>query len=53
MLQDVVFTGSRFAIGDTYDEVIDSKTKHSYVSQVGSQVMGPPQPTGKEQSYHD
>jgi hypothetical protein len=53
MLQDVVFTGSRFAIGDTYDEVIDSKTQHSYVSQVGSQVMGPPQPTGKEQSYHD
>ena len=53
MLQDMVFTGSRFAIGDTYDEVIDSKTQHSYVSQVGSQVMGPPQPTGKEQSYHD
>jgi hypothetical protein len=53
MLQDMVFTGSRFAIGDTYDEVIDSKTQHAYVSQVGSQVMGPPQPTGKEQSYHD
>jgi hypothetical protein len=53
MLQDLVFTGSRFAIGDTYDEVIDNKTRHSYVSQVGSQVMGPPQPTGKEQSYHD
>jgi hypothetical protein len=53
MLQDVVFSGSRFAIGDTYDEVIDNKTRHSYVSQVGSQVMGPPQPTGKEQAYHD
>jgi len=53
MLQDMVFTGSRFAIGDTYDEVIDNKTRHSYVSQVGSQIMGPPQPTGKEQSYHD
>lgn len=53
MLQDMVFTGSRFAIGDTYDEVIDTKTRHSYVSQVGSQIMGPPQPTGKEQSYHD
>jgi hypothetical protein len=53
MLQDMVFTGSRFAIGETYDEVIDNKTRHAYVSQVGSQVMGPPQPTGKEQSYHD
>ena len=53
MLQDMVSTGSRFAIGDTYDEVIDNKTRHSYVSQVGSQIMGPPQPTGKEQSYHD
>jgi hypothetical protein len=53
MLQDLVFAGSRFTIGDTYDEVIDNKTRHSYVSQVGSQVMGPPQPTGKEQSYHD
>ena len=53
MLQDLVFTGSRFAIGESYDEVIDKETLHSYVSQVGSQVMVAPQPTGREQSYHD
>jgi hypothetical protein len=54
MLQDLMFTPeSRFAVGDSYDEVIDKKTKHSYASEVGSQVMDPPQPTGKEQAYHD
>jgi hypothetical protein len=54
MLQDLVFTPeSRFAVGDSYDEVIDKKTKHSYASEVGSQVMDPPQPSGKEQAYHD
>ena len=37
MLQDMVFAGSRFAVGDTYDELIDSTTKHRYVSQVGSE----------------
>jgi hypothetical protein len=53
MLQDLMFTPeSRFAVGDSYDEVIDKKTKHSYASEVGSQVMDPPQPTGKEQAYH-
>lgn len=54
MLQDLMFTPeSRFAMGDSYDEVIDKQTKHSYASEVGSQVMDPPQPTGKEQPYHD
>jgi hypothetical protein len=54
MLQDLVFTPeSRFAMGDSYDEVIDKQTKHSYASEVGSQVLDPPQPTGKEQPYHD
>lgn len=53
MLQDLVFTGSRFAIGESYDEVIDNKTRHSYISQVGSRIMDSPQPTGREQSYHD
>jgi hypothetical protein len=53
MLQDLVFTGSRFTIGESYDEIIDTKTRHTYISQVGSQIMDPPQPTGREQSYHD
>jgi hypothetical protein len=53
MLQDIVFAGSRFALGDSYDEVFDKKTRHSYVSEIGSDIMDPPQPTGKEKPYHD
>jgi hypothetical protein len=53
MFQDLVFSGSRFAVGESYDEVIDKKTHHTYVSQVGSQAVEPAPPTGKEQSYHD
>ena len=53
MLQDLVFTGSRFAVGESYDEVIDKTAHHSYVSEVGSQIMEAPLPTGKEQTYRD
>jgi hypothetical protein len=53
MFQDLAFTGSRFEVGETYDEIIDKQTKHSYVSDVGNQIMDPPQPTGKERPYHD
>lgn len=53
MLQDIVFAGSRFSVGDSYDEVFDKKTHHSYVSEIGSGIMDPPQPTGKEKPYHD
>jgi hypothetical protein len=53
MFQDLVFSGSRFAVGESYDEVIDKKTHHTYVSQVGSQAVEPAPPTGKEQTYHD
>ena len=53
MFQDLAFAGSRFAVGDSYDEVIDNKTHHSYVSQVGRRIMDPPRPNGREQSYHD
>lgn len=53
MLQDIVFAGSRFSVGDSYDEVFDKKTRHSYVSEIGSDIMDPPQPTGKEKPYHD
>jgi hypothetical protein len=53
MFQDFVFTGSRFAIGESYDEVIDTGTHHIYVSEVGRQIMEPPPPTGQERSYHD
>jgi hypothetical protein len=36
MLQDVVFAGSRFAIGSSYDEIIDTVDGTPYVSEAGS-----------------
>ncbi len=53
MLQDVIFAGSRFSVGDSYDEVFDKRTRVSYVSEIGSDIMDPPQPTGKEKTYRD
>ena len=34
MLQNVVFAGSRYSIGDSYDEIVDTKTNKKYFSQV-------------------
>jgi hypothetical protein len=53
MLQDLIFSGSRFSVGDSYDEIFDKRTRLSYVSEIGSDIMDPPQPTGKEKTYHD
>ncbi len=53
ILQQLVFTGSRFTIGESYDELLDSKTQHVYISQTASQNIGVPQSTGKESSYRD
>lgn len=35
ILQKLVFDGSRFAIGESYDELVDLQTKKSYISQEG------------------
>jgi hypothetical protein len=35
MLQDVVFAGSRFSVGSSYDELIDTLTGTPYVSEAG------------------
>ena len=35
VLRDAVFAGSRFSIGDTYDDLIDGRTQHHYSSQGG------------------
>ncbi len=35
MLQDVVFAGSRFQIGGSYDELIDTESGTPYVSEAG------------------
>jgi hypothetical protein len=53
MMQDLIFAGSRFAVGESYDEVLDKQTRHSYISQTGSQIIGPSPPSGRETSYHD
>jgi hypothetical protein len=53
MFQDLVFADSRFAVGDSYDEVLDKTTHRSFVSEIGSQMMEPVPPTGKERTYRD
>jgi len=42
MLQKLVFAGSRFSIGETYDEIIDHKSGHHYFSQSNSAWLGDP-----------
>lgn len=53
MLQDLIFAGSRFAVGESYDEVIDKQTRQAYISQTGSQVVAPSSLSGRETPYHD
>lgn len=53
MLQDLIFAGSRFAVGDSYDEVIDKQTRQTYMSQTSSQIIAPSSPSGRETPYHD
>jgi hypothetical protein len=53
MMQDLVFNGSRFHVGDSFDEIIDQPTHHTYTSQTGDQFFSPPQPSGSETAYHD
>jgi hypothetical protein len=40
LLRDVVFSGSRFSVGDTYDDLVDNVGKHTYVSQEGGPEEG-------------
>jgi hypothetical protein len=53
ILERLVFSGSRFTIGGSYDELVDTRTKHLYISQTASQNIGLPQSTGKEPAYRD
>jgi hypothetical protein len=53
IMQQLVFSGSRFTVGESYDELLDTKTKHSYISQAASQNWGAPQSSGKESAYRD
>jgi len=38
MLKDIVFSGSRFTVGDTYDELDDSQSKLKYISGGGGPI---------------
>jgi hypothetical protein len=40
MLRDPVFAGSRFRVGETYDELIDARTGRHYQSQEGGPDEG-------------
>jgi hypothetical protein len=47
ILRDPVFAGSRFKVGETYDELVDSRTGRAYASQEG----GPDQGGGQQRDY--
>jgi hypothetical protein len=40
LLRDPVFAGSRFRVGETYDELIDTKTGRHFESQEGGPAEG-------------
>jgi hypothetical protein len=46
MLGDLVFAGSRFSVGDTFDELVDRETKKRYISQAAM-------PPRDDTKYHD
>jgi hypothetical protein len=53
IMQQLVFAGSRFSIGESYDELLDTQTKHLYISQTASQNIGALRNSGQESSYRD
>ena len=46
MLADATFSGSRFSVGSSYDELLDGKTKVRYVSQAGDRYARPVEESG-------
>jgi hypothetical protein len=52
MMQDFALSGSRFAVGDSYDEIVDKQDHRSYISQTWARILGPPQP-GSARTYND
>ena len=41
MLFDATFSGSRFSIGGSYDELVDARTRTQYISQAGDRYARP------------
>jgi hypothetical protein len=52
MMKDFALSGSRFAVGDSFDEIVDKKSHRSYTSQTWARILGPPQP-GNAATYND
>jgi len=50
ILRQIVFDGSRFAIGDSFDELIDLQTQQRYVSQANA-LEDTPQKTYRDYGY--
>jgi hypothetical protein len=46
MLADATFSGSRFSVGSSYDELLDDKTHTRYVSQAGDRYARPQDESG-------
>jgi hypothetical protein len=46
MLADATFSGSRFSVGSSYDELTDDKTHTRYVSQAGDRYARPQDESG-------
>ncbi len=53
ILKDLVFAASRFAVGDSYDELVDLPSKKHFVSQTASQNLGEPKTSGEASPYRD
>ena len=53
IMKDLVFAASRFAVGDSYDELLDKTTKRRFVSQTASQNLGEPKNSGVASPYRD
>jgi hypothetical protein len=51
-LQNAAFAGSRFAIGNSFNEIIDRKTQRHYMSEA-TRYEGFPKRAGGEPSYRD
>ena len=52
MMQDFALSGSRFAVGDSYDEIVDKKGHQSYTSQTWARILGPTPPAGTPKTYN-
>ena len=53
MLQDLVFSGSRFSVGASFDELFDKIGKHTYTSQTAERFINVPPSSNGNAPYRD